>query len=82
MTSITATLALSHLDHAQPVNIEAALFQKMALLYNAVESGWSIKKRGKSYVFTKKHENKREVLDDAYLETFIRNNLDIHLEVE
>ena len=59
------------------IKIDAIQFQKMMLLYNAIESGWSVKKRNDSYVFTKNHEGKKEVLEDSYLTKFMRTNLDI-----
>ena len=41
---------------------------------NALEKGWSIKKQKDKYIFTKKHENKREIFEENYLERFIVNN--------
>lgn len=46
----------------------------MIFIMNAIESGWSVKKHQDSYVFTKKHENKREVFMDSYLEKFVISN--------
>jgi hypothetical protein len=42
---------------------------------NALDTGWSIKKNGDSYIFTKKHENKREVFMENYLENFVVSNM-------
>lgn len=50
---------------------------KMNLIYNSLESGWTIKKRDKSYIFTKNHEGKKEVLSDNYLKRFMKANCDI-----
>jgi hypothetical protein len=58
--------------------MDAIKFQKMLLLYNTIEQGWSVKKRDDSYVFTKSLENKKEVLDDAYLLKFMKTNLDLN----
>ena len=58
--------------------LDAIKFQKMLLLYNTIEQGWSVKKRNDSYVFTKNHENKKEVLDDSYLMKFMKTNLDMN----
>ena len=58
--------------------LDAIKFQKMLLLYNTIEQGWSVKKRNDSYVFTKNHENKKEVLDDSYLMKFMKTNLDLN----
>jgi len=49
-------------------------FQKMAFIFNALENGWSVKKSNDSYIFTKKHENRREIFQENYLENFIVNN--------
>ena len=56
------------------MNIDIPTFQKMFFIFNALNDGWSIKKRKDSYVFTKKHEGRKEILSDDYLITFIKNN--------
>ena len=43
----------------------------MQFITNALEKGWSVKKRNDSYIFTKKHEGKREVFQNNYLDTFV-----------
>ena len=58
--------------------IDAIKFQKMLLLYNSIEQGWSIKKFKNSYVFSKNHEGKKEILEDAYLLKFMKTNLDLN----
>jgi len=58
--------------------VDAIKFQKMLLLYNSIEQGWSIKKRNNSYVFTKNHEGKKEVFEDSYLLKFMKTNLDLN----
>ena len=58
--------------------IDAIKFQKMLLLYNSIEQGWSVKKQNNSYVFSKKHEGKKEVLEDTYLMKFMKTNLDFN----
>ena len=50
----------------------------MNLIYNALEEGWSIKKVNTSYIFTKKHENKKEIIEDSYLLKFMKSNLDLN----
>ena len=63
-----------------PKNIEInqKKFQKMVFLTNAIDDGWTIKKSGDSYIFSKKHENKKEVFQKTYLEKFILSNQDIN----
>ena len=48
-------------------------FQIMMFLYSAIEDGWKVKKNAdtNTYVFSKKHENKREIFHCDYLEKFI-----------
>jgi hypothetical protein len=49
--------------------------QKMYFIHNAIDAGWSVKKRNDKYFFSKKHENKKEVYLDTYLQQFIEANL-------
>ena len=60
------------------VKVNVIEFQKMLLLYNSIEQGWSVKKRDESYVFSKPHENKKEVLENSYLLKFMNTNLDLN----
>tara|TARA_S200000501_G_C20601340_1_gene646071 strand:+ start:123 stop:365 length:243 start_codon:yes stop_codon:yes gene_type:complete len=56
------------------MKINKTMFQKMLFLTNAIEQGWTVKKANDSFIFTKKHENKREVFQENYLDTFISSN--------
>ena len=66
-----------------PININTSKkinnleFQKMVFLYNALENGWQISKNYEKYIFIKKHEAKKEVLSESYLQDFINKNMDI-----
>jgi|TARA_B100001758_G_scaffold230597_1_gene226403 hypothetical protein len=66
------------IDKTEITNIDLIKLQKMTLLFNALENGWSIKKAGNCYVFKKKHNNEKEVYLDSYLKQFMINNLDIN----
>jgi hypothetical protein len=61
----------------QDLKVDAIKFQKMILLFNSIEQGWSVKKRNDSYIFSKNHEGKKEVLDDTYLMKFMKSTLDL-----
>jgi hypothetical protein len=50
--------------------------KKMIFIMNTLEKGWTVKKRDQEYIFTKKHENRREVFRENYLETFVQENFD------
>ena len=60
------------------IRIENIKFQKMLFLFNAINDGWSIKKRRDSYIFTKNHEGKKEILLDSYLLSFMKGNFDVN----
>ena len=59
----------------QGMSIDIITFQKMNFIMNAIETGWSVKKSDDNYIFTKKHEGKREVFMSDYLEKFIDKNM-------
>lgn len=39
-------------------------------------------KKDNSYIFTKKHENKKEIIEDSYLLKFMKTNLDMNNIIE
>lgn len=63
-------------------NISKKEFQKLLFISNVLDNGWTVKKQDHQYIFTKKHENKKEILEENYLEQFIleNNNLDTFLK--
>ena len=66
-----------NLNSFENKHVDAILLHKMAFLYNALENGWSIKKKNNAYVFTKNHEGKKEVYLDNYLKRFMKENFEI-----
>jgi hypothetical protein len=60
------------------VEIDQIKFKKMVFLYNALDNGWSIKKKQDSYIFTKNHEGKKEIFDESYLAIFMKDNMNIN----
>jgi len=57
--------------------IDRTTFQKMQFIMNAIDTGWSVKKSEDNYIFTKKHEGKREVFMADYLEKFVTENMKV-----
>lgn len=57
--------------------IDYITLQKMTFLYNAIETGWKVKREDNSYVFTKKHNGKKEIYNDSFLKTFIQANMNV-----
>ena len=66
------------IENEQSLEIDKIKFQKMIFLFNALDNGWSIKKRKDSYIFTKNHEGKKEIFDESYLSIFMKDNSDIN----
>ena len=58
--------------------IDKHKFHKMCFLWNALEDGWTIKKKGESYIFTKKHQDKKEIFLDSFITSFVKDNIDIN----
>ena len=59
------------------VKVDLLQFQKMGFIYNAIENGWTVKKRDNKYVFTKNKKGEKEVFLDTYLRQFLENNFDV-----
>ena len=60
------------------IKIDPIRFQKMLFVYNALEEGWTIKKKKDSFVFSKNHEGKKEVFLESYLVRFMKSNFDLN----
>lgn len=59
------------------LQIDRKQFRKMLFLSNAIDDGWSVRRRDDTYTFAKKHEGRREVFADAYLDDFVRTHSDV-----
>ena len=67
-----------NVDEGDKMEIDKIKFQKMVFLYNALDNGWTIKKRNESYIFTKNHEGKKEIFEESYLSIFMKDNININ----
>ena len=63
-------------------NIDSQNLKKMAFIYNALDEGWQVVKKTDRYIFTKKHEGRKEVLSDDYLKKFIVKNFSLDKLIE
>lgn len=68
-----------HLDISKSVDVNQKQLKCMVFVMNAIEKGWAVKKQGDEYIFTKKHEGKREIFRENYLETFIQTNFNMDI---
>ena len=53
------------------------IYHKMTFIMNALEKGWSVKKKNDEYIFSKKHENRREIFKESYLSEFLKTNMQL-----
>ena len=60
------------------IHLDKKTYTKMNFVYNAVNDGWSVTKRKNNYVFTKRHDGKKEVFTEKFLDTFIQTNLNMN----
>ena len=60
------------------LNVNASKLHKMIFIYNALENGWTIKKKNKKYIFSKNHEGKKEIFNESYLSVFMKENTNIN----
>jgi len=49
----------------------------MKFIYSALQDGWSVTKIARKYVFTKKHENDKQIFEEDYIKTFITHHTSI-----
>lgn len=45
---------------------------KIMFIYNAIEDGWTIKKKDDQYIFTKQKCKEKHIYNDEFLENFIK----------
>jgi hypothetical protein len=59
------------------IKMDRIVFQKTMFIMNALENGWTVKKKDDKYIFIKKNENRQEVYQEEYLRKFIETNMKI-----
>jgi len=68
------------ISYSLPTNIQVdkKTFTKMNFLYNAINEGWTVTKQKNKYVFIKRHDGRKEVFSENFLDTFVQTNLVIN----
>ena len=61
------------------IKVDNKTILKMNFIMNALEQGWSVKKHEGSFIFSKKHEGKKEVYMEEYLENFVTYNMQLNI---
>lgn len=70
----TPTLDIPIID---PQSINLVKLHRLAMIQNALDDGWKIEKRGTSYIFSKHHNQQREIFEEDYLNKFLSNKLNL-----
>ena len=58
-------------NHIPPSNE----INKLLFIHNALEKGWSVRKKGKCYIFSRKHNNELKYFKPSYIYEFIQSNI-------
>jgi|TARA_Y100000389_G_C17466334_1_gene525972 hypothetical protein len=64
--------------HKQTIEVDTTDHKKLAKLqfiHNALEKGWSVRKREANYVFRKRHNGEIRVFQKSFIEEFVREHL-------
>ena len=56
-------------------SISQLQLHKLNFIFNALQDGWCVEQKKNKYIFTKAHDNKKELFLDDYLEQFIYKNI-------
>jgi hypothetical protein len=67
--------SINHEVDIDNIKLDKIKMHKMVFIYNALDNGWTIKKKHNKFFFYKNHEGKKEVLLDSYLIDFIKSNI-------
>ena len=69
-----------HLNFDMPMdlNIDLLKLHRLSFISNAIDAGWTVKKRDDKYIFTKNHEGKKEVYLETYVRKFVESNLNLN----
>ena len=71
-----------YIEKINPEEINLVKLHRLAMIQNALDHGWKIEKRQTSYIFTKPHDDKKEVFEEKYLNEFLLNTLNLSGLVE
>lgn len=69
--------SINHVERVNPSEIDLVKLHRLAMIENALHDGWRVEKRNTSYIFSKPHEQQREVFEEHYLNRFLCEKLDL-----
>lgn len=53
-------------------------WSKIIFIINAIEDGWSVKKKNDMYVFSKHKGKEKQVYEEKYLEKFVQKYFNVN----
>lgn len=71
-----------HIERINPREINLVKLHRLAMIQNAIDDGWRIEKRETSYIFSKPHEQQREIFEEDYLNKFLCDKLNLNVLCE
>lgn len=71
-----------HIERINPREINLVKLHRLAMIQNAIDDGWRIEKRDTSYIFSKSHEQQREIFEEDYLNKFLCDKLKLNVLCE
>lgn len=71
-----------HIERINPREINLVKLHRLAMIQNAIDDGWRIEKRDTSYIFSKPHEQQREIFEEDYLNKFLCDKLKLNVLCE
>lgn len=71
-----------HIERINPREINLVKLHRLAMIQNAIDDGWRIEKRDTSYIFSKPHEQQREIFEEDYLNKFLCDKLNLNVLCE
>lgn len=71
-----------NIERINPREINLVKLHRLAMIQNAIDDGWRIEKSGTSYIFSKPHEQQREIFEEDYLNRFLCDKLKLNVLCE
>lgn len=55
---------------------EKIKYYKMLMIYNAIDNGWTVRKKNGVYRFNKRNEDRDEMLKEGHIDKFLRESFE------
>jgi len=55
---------------------EKIKYYKMLMIYNAIDDGWTVRKKNGIYKFYKRNQDRDEMLKESHIDRFLRESIE------